>query len=67
MFSNYLSSIENVGIYPIITLLIFFSFFMVIVIWFFKADKGYLKKMEVMPLDINEENSNLLEKKNEDE
>ncbi|MBI9072829.1 MAG: cbb3-type cytochrome c oxidase subunit 3 [Melioribacteraceae bacterium] len=67
MFSKYLSSIENVDIYPIITLLLFFSFFVLVIIWFFKADKDYLIKMGNMPLDLNEDNSNLLEKRNEDE
>jgi len=53
MFSNYLSTIEGIGILPLISLLIFVTFFTVILIWVFKADKNYIKKMEELPLDSN--------------
>lgn len=53
MFSNYLSTIEGIGIFPLISLLIFVSFFTVILIWIFKADKNYIKEMEELPLDSN--------------
>jgi len=54
MFNNYLQSIEGVGIYPIFSLLIFFGFFIVMLIWMFKADKEHLKKMSELPLDSEE-------------
>lgn len=67
MFSNYLSSIEGVGIYPIISLLVFLIFFIVLLIWMWKADKLYLKKMGEMPLDLEEStNKNFLGENNED-
>lgn len=53
MFSNYLSTIEGIGILPLISLLFFVSFFTVILIWVFKVDKNYIKKMEELPLDSN--------------
>lgn len=55
MFNNYLESIEGVGIYPIISLLVFFMFFVVMIVWLMRVDKSYIKKMSSMPLD-NEEN-----------
>lgn len=55
MFNNYLQSIEGVGIYPIISLLVFFIFFVVMIVWLMRVDKSYIKKMSSMPLD-NEEN-----------
>ena len=61
MFSNYLSSIEGVDIYPIISFLIFFVFFVGLTVWTFKADKKYLKKMSKMPLEssnMNKEDEN---------
>ncbi len=51
MYKNVLQSIEGVGIYPIISLLIFFGLFTAVLIWFFKADKNHLKRMADMPLD----------------
>ena len=57
MFNNYLQSIEGIGIYPIISLLVFFIFFVVMIVWLTKVDKSYIKKMSSMPLD-NEENFN---------
>lgn len=55
MFSNYLSGIEGVQVYPIFSLLVFFVFFIVVTYKVFKADKNYLKKMENMPLDKTED------------
>lgn len=51
MFENYLSSIEGVGIYPIISLLVFFIFFVALTIWAIRVDKNYLKKMQELPFE----------------
>jgi len=53
MFSNYLSSIEGVSIFPIISLIIFFSIFMTVLIWVFKKDKVYMSEMANIPLEEN--------------
>lgn len=58
MFENYLSSIEGVGIYPIISLLVFFIFFVVLFIWAIKVDKNYLKKMRELPLESSKKQNN---------
>jgi hypothetical protein len=58
MFENYLSSIEGVGIYPIISLLIFFIFFVALAIWAIRADKNYLKKMQDLPFESNKPQNN---------
>jgi hypothetical protein len=57
-FSNYLSSIENVSIYPIITLIIFFTIFVGAVIWIYTRDKDYISELENIPLDNNNFNKN---------
>lgn len=57
MIKEYLQSIDGVSIYPVISLIIFFVFFAVIIIWMFKVDKNYLKKMSNLPLDSDEENN----------
>ena len=61
MFSNYLSSIEGVSIFPIISLIIFFSIFMTVLIWVIKKDKIYMNEMANIPLEehkieLNSEN-----------
>ena len=53
MYRNVLQTIEGIGIYPIISMLIFFSIFMSAIIWFFKADKKHLQRMAELPLDQN--------------
>ncbi|MBK7379809.1 MAG: cbb3-type cytochrome c oxidase subunit 3 [Ignavibacteriales bacterium] len=58
MFENYLSSIEGVGIYPIISLLIFFIFFVALAIWAMRVDKNYLKKMRELPLEASKPQNN---------
>ena len=62
-FSNYLSSIENVSIYPLITMILFFSVFVGAIIWITTRDKEYISELEQIPLDndtfkINTENKN---------
>lgn len=57
-FSNYLSSIENVSIYPIITLIIFFTVFVGAVIWITTRDKEYISELENIPLDNDNFNKN---------
>ena len=57
MFKEVLQSIEGVGIYPIISMIVFVIFFAAVIIWYFKADKKYLNKMKNLPLD-NDEKSN---------
>jgi len=53
MIRNLLQSIEGVEIYPLISLLVFVIFFVVILVWMFRIDKNYIKEMEQLPLDSN--------------
>lgn len=55
MFSNYLSSIEDVSIYAIITLILFFGVFVGVLVWIFTAKKSYIKKMKNLPLEETNE------------
>ncbi|MBD3627777.1 cbb3-type cytochrome c oxidase subunit 3 [Cyclobacterium sp.] len=50
MQKEILRSIENIEIYPIISLLIFVIFFVGMFWWVIRADKGYIDKMKEMPL-----------------
>lgn len=48
---GYLESIEGVAIYPMISLLIFVIFFIVLGWWVFTASKAYIKEVSELPLD----------------
>lgn len=48
-FINYLESITGVGIFPLVSLLVFFLFFTGLSIWAFKADKKYINNMKQIP------------------
>lgn len=50
MKKDILSSIENIEIYPIISLLIFVLFFVGMFIWVIRVDKNYVAEMKEMPL-----------------
>ena len=66
MFKEVLQSIEGIGIYPIISMIVFIIFFTIVIIWYFKADKKYLNKMKNLPLDNDEKiNSNNTGEKND--
>ncbi len=51
MFKHYFELIENVSVWPVISLAIFFGFFITLIWWLFKVDKNYLKRMSNLPLD----------------
>ena len=57
MYKEILQSIQGVSIYPIISLIVFVLFFGIILIWMFKVDKNYIKEMENLPLEKEEENN----------
>lgn len=58
---QYLETIEGIELYPIISLLIFFSFFVVLFWWVFTAKKDYIQKMSDIPLtDEETENTSTL-------
>ncbi|MBZ0097983.1 MAG: CcoQ/FixQ family Cbb3-type cytochrome c oxidase assembly chaperone [Taibaiella sp.] len=50
-FRNYLETIAGVDVYPMISLLIFFTFFTGLAIWAFKANKQYINEAKNLPLD----------------
>ncbi len=54
MFKNYLSGIDGVSVYPIISLVIFVAFFVLLGFFVFKADRRYINYMENLPLEDHE-------------
>lgn len=53
-FINYLQSITGVGIFPLVSLLIFFVFFTVLTVWALKVDKKYISLMKKLPFPGSE-------------
>lgn len=62
--SHYLQSIEGVEIYPIISLVIFFVFFTLVIVHTFSIKKTDLKKLSDIPLEDNNNNDELIERNN---
>ncbi len=53
MIRNLLQSIEGVEIYPLISLMVFLIFFVAVLVWMLRIDKNYIKEMEQLPLESN--------------
>ena len=65
MFSQNLSSIDGVSIFPIISLVLFFVIFSGILFWALKKDKSYMEKLANIPLQENNDIELIEESKNE--
>lgn len=51
MYKEVLQSIDHVAVWPLISFVIFFSFFIGLVWWAASADRKYISEMQRMPLD----------------
>ncbi|AUS06072.1 CcoQ/FixQ family Cbb3-type cytochrome c oxidase assembly chaperone [Pseudotamlana carrageenivorans] len=56
---NHMESIAGIEIYPIISLLIFFIFFVALFWWVITAKKDYINRVSNLPLD-NHQNEDIL-------
>ncbi len=62
MYKDVLQGIDNIAIWPVISFIIFFSFFIGLLWYVFKVDKGFIDRMKQLPMDDNSpvhENKNL--------
>jgi len=50
-FINYLESITGIGIYPLISFIIFFMFFLAVSLYLLKAGKSHFEDVSKIPLD----------------
>jgi hypothetical protein len=50
-FINYLEKITGVDVYAMSSFMIFFTFFIVMALWAWKADKKLINKLSNIPLD----------------
>jgi len=53
MYKNVLQSIDNIAIWPVISFVIFFLFFICLLWWVFTTDRKFIETMESMPLEKN--------------
>lgn len=51
MYKNILQSIENIEIWPVISFIIFFVFFIALLWWVITRDKNFIDKMKSMPIE----------------
>lgn len=51
MYKNVLQTIDNVAIWPVISFVIFFLFFLVLLWWVFTVNKKFVDHMSNMPLE----------------
>ena len=56
-FINYLESISGIGIFPMISLLIFFTFFILLAIKVSVMDKSYLQQMNNLPFEDDDKSN----------
>jgi hypothetical protein len=52
---KYAETMENISIYPLISLMIFFIFFIALLVYVKKMDKKSVQILSNIPLDVNEE------------
>ncbi len=50
-FINYLESIAGISIFPMISLIIFFTFFTGLIIYAVKSDKEHIRHLKNIPLE----------------
>ena len=55
-FINYLESIAGISVYPMVSLLMLFTFFIGASLWAFKADKKMVDHISRIPLDNDDTN-----------
>ncbi|MBD0258638.1 MAG: cytochrome C oxidase Cbb3 [Cytophagales bacterium] len=53
MFKHYFEQVEGIATMPLISLVIFFTFFVGLTVWVIRANKHYLGEMEALPLEDN--------------
>lgn len=54
---NYAATIKDIDIYPIFSLVVFVLFFIAVIYFVKKMDKGRVNEMKHLPLDLEPENN----------
>jgi cytochrome c oxidase cbb3-type subunit IV len=56
---GHLTSISGIEIYPVISFLIFFIFFIAVTWWAIRQDKKYIQELSNIPLDADQQSNKL--------
>lgn len=61
MYKNVLQNIDNIAIWPVISFVIFFIFFLCLLWWVFTTKKTFIDKMKSLPLEssVDKRDSNV--------
>jgi hypothetical protein len=57
MYKNVLQSIDHIAIWPVVSFVIFFLFFICLLWWVFSVDKNFIRKMSELPIENDSMNS----------
>jgi cytochrome c oxidase cbb3-type subunit 4 len=58
MYKNVLQSIDNIALWPVISFIIFFLFFVCLMWWVFTIDKRIINNLKNLPMEQKEDNIN---------
>jgi cytochrome c oxidase cbb3-type subunit 4 len=58
MYKNILQNIDNIAIWPVVSFVIFFTFFICLIWWVFSVDKKFIDTMKRLPMDIKSSTEN---------
>ncbi len=58
MYKNVLQGIENIAIWPVISFVIFFLFFLCLLWWVLTTDNTFIERMRNLPINEKEEEKN---------
>lgn len=67
MYKNVLQNIDNIAIWPVISFVIFFLFFICLLWWVFTTDKTFIDTMKSMPLENGLTDSNTTSNEQQEE
>jgi len=59
MYKNVLQNIDNIALWPVVSFVIFFLFFICLLWWVFSVKNDFIKKMSELPFDDLKDNSGI--------
>lgn len=65
MYKNVLQNITDIEIWPVISFVIFFVFFICLLAWVFTVDKKFIAKMSALPIEDEKTSGSTVEHKND--
>ena len=51
MYKNVLQNIDHIAIWPVISFIIFFAFFVGLLLWVLTVDKKFIDRMKTLPME----------------